>query len=96
MPTERSSPVLAKKPVRPTTAFNFSSASVVAGFLRSTVPALMPAATSAGTASASTFNPTASAVSGLTPGPTPPFAAPAIAWCSLSASPQNASSPKVS
>ena len=33
---------------------------------------------------------------GVSPGPTPPFAAPAIAWCSLSASPQNASSPNVS
>ena len=88
--------MVAKKPVTPTTAFSFSSASVVAGSSRSTVPALMPAATSAGTASASTFNPTASAVFGLTPGPTPPFAAPAIASCSLSASPQNASSPNVS
>ena len=85
-----------KNPVTPTTAFSFSSASVVFGSSRSTVPALMPAATSAGTASASTFRPTDSAVFGLTPGPTPPFALPAIAWCSFKVSPQNASSPNVS
>src|SRR6185437_7649928 len=36
------------------------------------------------------------AVLGLTPGPTPPFFSPAMALCSWSASPQNASSPNVS
>ena len=56
----------------------------------------LPPSASPGSASASTFSPTASAVFGLTPGPTPPFLAPAIAWCSCSASPQNASSPNVS
>src|SRR6185295_201262 len=36
------------------------------------------------------------AVFGLTPGPTPPFAAPAMAWLRCSVSPQNAWSPNVS
>src|SRR5688572_21907171 len=48
-----------------------------------------------GRASTSTFRPTASAVAGETPGPMPPFAAPAIARCRPRPSPQNASSPKV-
>ena len=64
-----------KKPVTPTTAFSLSSASVVAGSSRSTLPALIAAAIFGGSASASTLRPTASAVFGLTPGPTPPFAA---------------------
>src|SRR5262249_32049341 len=38
----------------------------------------------------------ANAVAGLTPGPTPPRLVPAMAWCSWSASPQKAWSPKVS
>ena len=96
MPIDCSPLVLEKNPLTPTTAFSFSSASVVAGSSRSTVPALMPAATSAGRASTSTFRPTDSAVFGLTPGPTPPFALPAIAWCSWRVPPQNASSPNVS
>src|SRR4051812_44494444 len=61
-----------KKPVRPTTAFNFSKARVVAGSSRLTRPDFNRFARSGGTASASTFSPTERAVFGLTPGPTPP------------------------
>ena len=92
MPIDVSAAAAVEEPVTPTTAFSFSSASVVAGSSRSTLPALIAAAIVCGSASTSTLRPTASAVFGLTPGPTPPFFAPAIAWCSCSASPQNASS----
>jgi hypothetical protein len=68
-----------KKPFTPTTAFSFSSASVVFGLLRSTLPFLIPAATLAGILVASTFRPTESAVFGLTPGPTPPSFLPSSA-----------------
>src|SRR5690348_1562129 len=80
----------------PTTAFNFSSVSVVAGSSRSTLPCLMACTTAGGSASASTFRPTPSAVFGLTPAPTPPFLTPSIACCRRSCPLQNASSPKVS
>ncbi len=82
--------------VTPTTALSLSSAMVVAGSFKSTLPALSCFCSAAGTASASTLRPTASAVFGDTPGPTPPCFPPAIALCSSSASPQNASLPKVS
>ena len=52
---------------------------VVAGSSRFTLPAFICSTRSAGSASTSTFKPTASAVFGLTPGPTPPSLAPAIA-----------------
>src|SRR5215469_11477099 len=45
---------------------------------------------SGGKASKSTFRPTASAVLGLTPGPTPPSFSPAIVWWRHRASPQKA------
>src|SRR3569623_551236 len=96
MPTLVSWPLPSNTPVTPTTAFALSSASVLFGSLRSTEPFMMPAATSAGTASTSTFRPTLSAGGGLTPGPTPPFAAPAIAWCSFNAPPLKSSAPNVS
>jgi hypothetical protein len=57
---------------------------------------LIAAAVFAGIAVASTLRPSARAVLGLTPGPTPPFFAPAIAWWSRSCPPQNAWSPNVS
>ena len=68
-----------KKPVTPTTAFALSSSSVFAGSFRSTLLALIAAATGFGTASMSTFRPSSSAVLGLTPGPTPPTFSPSIA-----------------
>src|SRR5690242_4852722 len=49
-----------------------------------------------GRASTSTFSPTFSAASGLTPSPTPPKRFPCMAWCNFIVSPQKASSPKVS
>ena len=52
-------------PLRPTTASSFSSATVVSGLLRSTLPFWIPSTTAAGNASASTFNPTDSAVVGI-------------------------------
>ncbi len=59
-------------------------------------PASGRASASPGSASTSTFSPSARAWFGLSPGPTPPLAAPAMAWWSFRASPQKASSPKVS
>src|SRR6185436_19305209 len=44
----------------------------------------------------STLRPTARAVFGLRPGPTPPFLAPAIAWLRCKVLPQKAWSPNVS
>src|SRR5215813_338959 len=96
MPTEFRLPLLSKKPLTPTTALSFSSASVVAGSSRLTVPLTMPCCTEAGSAFTSTFSPSASAAFGLSPGPTPPLSAPAIAWFRCRVSPQNAWSPKVS
>jgi hypothetical protein len=72
-------PSLFMVPVTPTTALSLRSASVVAGSFRSTVPALTPATTLAGSAWESTLSPTESAVFGLTPAPTPPWAEPSIA-----------------
>ena len=74
--------------VDPTTAFNLSSATVVAGLVREMLPFWMPATTAAGNASASTFRPTASAVVGST--------ALRTASCRRSVSVHFASSPKVS
>src|ERR1700674_2363812 len=93
---ERIFPLLSKKPVTPTTALSFSSASVVAGSSKLTLPSLSCCFRDSGKASASTLRPTDKAVLGLTPGPTPPFFAPAIALWSCKASPQKASLPKVS
>ena len=73
MPTEVSLPPLPNTPLTPTTALSFSRASVVAGSFRLTLPSLRACLTDAGRASTSTFRPTARAVLGLTPGPTPPF-----------------------
>ena len=72
-------PLLSKKPRTPTTAFSLSRAIVVAGSWRSAFPFAIASTTGAGSASASTFKPTASAAAGLTPGPTPPSFSPAIA-----------------
>ena len=96
MPIELSVPPLLKMPLTPRTEFNFRSASVVAGPSRSTLPPGAPRPASVGSASTSTFRPTASAVFGLTPAPTPPSLAPSIALCSWSLPPQKSSSPKVS
>ena len=59
-------PTLSTVPLTPTTAFSLSSAMVVAGLVRLIVPSCTPATTSAGSASASTFSPTESAVVGST------------------------------
>src|SRR5262249_59812808 len=64
---------------------------VVTGSSRLTLPALICCFRAVGSASASTLRPTDSAVLGETPDPTPPFFSPAMALCSCSASPQNAS-----
>src|SRR6188472_2185863 len=90
VPMDVSWPPLLKKPLMPTTAFSFSRVNVTAGSSRFTLPALIAAAVFAGIAVASTLRPSARAVLGLTPGPTPPFLAPAIAWWSRSCPPQNA------
>src|SRR5688572_27426405 len=80
-------PLSSNLPVRPTTAFSLSRASVTAGSSRFTAPALIFAFSASGSASASTLSPTASAVFGLT------FS---IALWSCKASPKKASEPKVS
>jgi hypothetical protein len=82
--------------VTPTTAFNFKSARVVAGLFRSTAPEIIPARTFSGNASTSTFNPIANAARGLTPGPKPPLAAPAMALSICSNPLQKSLSPKSS
>src|SRR5215467_4867891 len=95
MPTELRVPLLSKKPLTPTTAFSFSSASVTAGSFRSTFPATMACCSDLGNAFTSTFSPSASAVFGLRPGPMPPCLAPSIVLCRPRTPPQNAWSPKV-
>src|SRR5215467_2503303 len=95
MPTEFRLPLLSKKPLTPTTALSFSSASVVAGSFRSTVPLRMPCCTDLGNAFTSTFSPSASASFGLRPGPMPPCLAPAIVLFRPRVPPQNAWSPNV-
>ena len=67
-------------PLRPTTAFSLSRATVVAGELRSALSSVP-----GGTASASTLSPTLSAVAGLTPE--------LITSCIRRVSVQNVSSP---
>ena len=96
MPIDLTLPSGLAKAVTPTTAFSLSSAIVVAGSSRLTLPAAICFFKAAGSASASTLRPTDSAVFGETPGPTPPFFSPAMALCSCSASPQKASLPNVS
>src|SRR5215472_11622126 len=96
MPTEFRLPLLSKKPLTPTTALSFSSASVVAGSFRSTVPLRMPCCTDSGNALTSTFSPSASASFGLRPGPMPPCAAPSIVLSRCRVPPQNDWSPNVS
>jgi hypothetical protein len=96
MPIDLTLPSLPVMAVTPTTAFSFSSAIVVAGSSRLTLPALSLFFKASGSASASTLRPTDKAVLGDTPGPTPPLFAPAIALWSWSASPQKASLPNVS
>jgi hypothetical protein len=71
-------PSLAKKPVTPTTAFSLSSASVVSG-RRVDGAGLDAGGDVGGNHLGVDLSPTASAVLGLTPGPTPPLALPAIA-----------------
>src|SRR5688572_15998814 len=89
-------PSAPKFPFMPTTEFNFNNATVVLGSSSLIAPDLTPATTSAGKASASTFNPTESAVVGLTPSPKPPLADPSIALSICNNPLQNSSSPKVS
>src|SRR6516225_8190225 len=95
MPTELRLPLLSKKPLTPTTALSFRSASVTAGSFRLTLPARMACCSDLGNAFTSTFRPSASACFGLRPGPMPPFAAPAIVLFRPRTPPQNASSPNV-
>ena len=95
IPTERRVP-RSTRPRTPTTAFNSSSASVVAGSPRSTSPRRSARLSRCGSAATSTFSPTASAVAGLTPVPTPPLRVPAIASFNRSRPVQNDSSPNVS
>ena len=82
MPIDLTLPSGLAKAVTPTTAFSLSSAMVVAGSSRSTLPAASCFFNASGSASASTLRPTESAVLGETPGPTPPFFSPAMALCS--------------
>ena len=79
MPTEVNVPLVLKTPVRPITAFNCSSASVVTGSSRFIFPCLNFSRTSWGSASTSTFSPNINALLGLTPGPVPPSLLPSIA-----------------
>ena len=96
MPTLFSPPLPSENPFTPTTASRSSSESVVAGSSSGIVLLTMPSRTFWGRTSTSTFRPTASAVAGLTPAPTPPWAAPSMPWCSFNAPPQKSSSPNVS
>ena len=96
IPIDFSTPSALKFPFTPTTAFNCKSAMVVAGSSRFIAPDCIPLTTDAGNALASTFNPTANAVLGLTPLPKPPLFAPAIALSMWSTPLQNSSSPNVS
>src|ERR1700682_1183977 len=89
-------PLSSKMPVTPSMELSLSKASVVAGSSKLTLPSLSCCFSESGKASASTLRPTARAVLGLTPGPMPPFFAPAMALCNCKASPQKASLPKVS
>src|ERR1700682_1953399 len=93
---ERKLPLSSKKPVTPSMELSLSKASVLAGSSKLTLPSLSCCFRDSGKASASTLRPTDKAVLGLTPGPTPPFFAPAIALWSCKALPQKASLPKVS
>src|SRR3954451_2234326 len=95
-PIEVNRPVLLRWGLTPTTALSLTSATVVAGELRLTLPAFSALSTESGRAFESTLRPTDSAVFGLTPGPTPPKRRPSIALSSCSAPLQNASSPKSS
>src|SRR3954466_1850497 len=81
-PIEVNRPVLLRWGLTPTTALSLTSATVVAGELRLTLPAFSALSTESGRAFASTLRPTDSAVFGLTPGPTPPRRRPAIALSS--------------
>src|SRR5262252_5001321 len=74
-------------PITPTTALSFSNWSVTAGSSRFTCPAWMALITAAGSASESTFNPTARAVRGLTS---------LMTFCICSVSVHFCSSPNVS
>ena len=66
----------------------FSRVNVIGRVVEVTLPALIAAADFAGIAVASTLRPRASAVFGLTPGPTPPSFAPWIAWWSPRVAPE--------
>ena len=88
MPTRWRVPLASTWPTTPRTAPSSSRATVVAGAFRSIEPSAIPAFTAAGSASASTLRPTASAVAGLTPV--------RMTSCMRSVSVQKVSSPKVS
>src|SRR6516225_1073978 len=96
IPTELRLPLLSKKPLTPTTALSFSSASVTAGSSRLTFPARMACCSDSGRAFTSTLSPSASAVFGLRTGPLPPCFAPSIVLFSCRVPPQNDWSPNVS
>src|SRR3954453_20603546 len=96
MPTDFRFPAESKMPFTPTTEFSLRSARVTAGSSRGTLPAATASLMVVGRASASTLRPTARAVFGLTPGPTPPLALPAIAWFRCRVPPQKPWSPSVS
>src|SRR6185503_1623608 len=96
IPTDSTFPARFVKTRTPTTALRLSSASVTAGSSRFTRPARSACTSGGDSARASTLRPNPSAAFGLKPGPTPPLAAPAIAWCNRSAPPQKSSSPNVS
>ena len=96
IPSVRSPPLSSGNPVTPTTAFAFNRAIVTFGSPRFTCRALSASMIDLGSASTSTLRPTASAVAGLTPAPTPPWALPSIASWIRSVPPQKSSSPKVS
>ena len=89
MPTELRLPSLSKRPLTPTTALSFSSASVTPESFRSTCPFLMASCSDFGNAFTSTFSPSASASFGDRPGPMPPCFAPAIVLLRCRVSPQN-------
>src|SRR5215831_8279611 len=96
MPTELRLPLLSKKPLTPTTALSFRSASVTAGSSRLTFPATMACCSDLGNAFTLTLRPNASAVFGLRPGPMPPCFAPSMVLFSCRVPPQNDWSPNVS
>ena len=96
MPTDVMRPLRSNEPRTPTTASSWMRRSVTAGSSRFTVPAFSPRTIGVGNCSESTLRPSPRAALGLSPAPTPPFAAPAIARCKPSCPPQKSSLANVS